>query len=64
MPRGHERILIYVRERDAAGRPVVRAVPAEGERPTDPPRPGTDEARSRWCPHPGSNRDALAGCGF
>lgn len=28
MPRGRERILIYVRERDSAGRLVVRAVEA------------------------------------
>ena len=28
MPRGRERILIYVRERDSAGRIVVRAVEA------------------------------------
>jgi hypothetical protein len=44
MPRGHERILIYVRERDAAGRPVVRALPAEDAHPKAPPPPPRTKA--------------------
>lgn len=37
MPRGRERILTYVRERDSAGREVVRAV--EVRTPAAPPAP-------------------------
>ncbi len=37
MPRGTERSLIYVRELDAQGHPVIRAVPQEFTAP-EPPR--------------------------
>lgn len=37
MPRGTERSLIYVRDIDAQGHLVIRAVPREGP-PPEPPR--------------------------
>jgi len=38
MPRGHERILIYLREQDHEGRTILRAVEAPQPPPGPPPR--------------------------
>lgn len=50
MPRGTERTLTYVREKDAQGRLVIRAVAREGPSPEAPK--DSSETRAKELRHP------------